>query len=202
MEGSKAQRGGVPAAQAVDFLGVARGLKTTPRTGWVRRGVHGVESVADHSWRVALMALVGAEGVPGLDANRAVQIALVHDLAESIVGDIAPGDGVPAEEKHRREASAMERLEGILGGGTGARVRALWDEYEAGKSPEARFVKDLDKLEMILQAKEYEEEQGTDLSEFFASTQGRFKTEMGEKWADEISGRRPTRSARGADGSP
>ena len=148
--------------------------------------------MADHSWRVALMALVGAEGTSGLDTARAVQIALVHDLAEAIVGDIAPGDGVPAEEKHRREAAAMEQLGGVLGGCAGERVRALWDEYEAGASPEARFVKDMDKLEMILQAREYEEEQGKDLSEFFDSTRGKFKTELGSQWANEIAERRPS----------
>ena len=208
MEGRQAPRrsaaGG--AARAVDFLEMARGLKTTPRTGWVHRGVRGPESVADHSWRVALMALVGAEGTSGLDTARAVQIALVHDLAEAIVGDIAPGDGVPAEEKHRREAAAMEQLRGVLGGCAGERVRALWDEYEAGASQEARFVKDMDKLEMILQAREYEEEQGMDLSEFFDSTRGKFKTELGSRWAAEIAERRPGRGSpaarAGSEGAP
>ena len=136
MEGRKAPRSAAGgAARVVDFLEMARGLKTTPRTGWVHRGVRGPESVADHSWRVALMALVGAEGTSGLDTARAVQIALVHDLAEAIVGDIAPGDGVPAEEKHRGEAAAMEQLGGGARGMCGRACEGSVGRVRGGGQP-------------------------------------------------------------------
>ena len=211
--------------------------QTTKRTGWVRRGVPQPESVADHSFRVALFALVASSSSsqssssfsssptaaaatteptpprpPAFDASRAVKIALVHDLAEAIVGDIAPGDNVPKEEKARREAEAMAEmrrmLEGCSGGGSGgnssksnnvtigAEVESLFEEYERGETPEAQLVKDCDKLEMLLQAVEYEkgaDNPPLDLSEFFESVRGRLKTEVGRSWGAEIEGRRPTK---------
>lgn len=71
------------------------------RTGWLKAGVPRVESVADHSYRAALLALVLPES--GVDRVRCMKMALVHDLAESIVGDITPSCGVSTDEKHRRE---------------------------------------------------------------------------------------------------
>lgn len=181
--------------------------------------------MADHSFRVALFALVASSSQQPsssspaptsssapFDASRAVKIALVHDLAEAIVGDIAPGDNVPKDEKARREAEAMAEmrrmLEGCSGGNSesknsevtvGAEVEALFEEYERGETPEAQLVKDCDKLEMLLQAVEYEREgkEGNpgplDLSEFFESVRGRLKTEVGRRWGLEIEGRRPKR---------
>jgi len=135
------------------FFHLAGRLKETPRAGWALRGIADPESVADHSHRVALLALVLApRAEPPVDAARCVAMALVHDLAEALVGDITPFDGVGADEKLRREDEAMRRLatladdEGLL---------VLWREYAAGVSPEARFVKELDKLETVLQAAEY-----------------------------------------------
>ena len=134
------------------------------------------------------------------------------DVAEAIVGDIAPGDNVPKEEKARREAEAMAEmrrmLEGCSGGGSGgnssksnnvtigAEVESLFEEYERGETPEAQLVKDCDKLEMLLQAVEYEkgaDNPPLDLSEFFESVRGRLKTEVGRSWGAEIEGRRPTK---------
>ena len=80
-------------------------------------------------------------------------------------------------------------------GGGGEVLMALWEEYEAGESAEARLVKDMDKLEMIAQAMEYETEENTgrgeDLEEFFESTRGRYRTATGEAWSEEIERRRP-----------
>ncbi|KAI6680558.1 hypothetical protein NL676_034439 [Syzygium grande] len=69
-------------------------------------------------------------------------------------------------------------------------INELWMEYEANLSPEAKVVKDFDKVEMILQALEYENEQRKDLDEFFVSTAGKFQTELGKAWASEIALRR------------
>lgn len=146
------------------FLRLARRLKETARAGWKLRGIPGPESVADHSFRVSLLALVlGRDADPPLDRERCVAMALVHDLAECIVGDITPYDGISVEEKHRREREAMGRLSALLGDDE---ILRLWAEYQAAETPEARFVKDLDKLETVLQAAEYEEERGVDLTEF------------------------------------
>lgn len=136
------------------------------------------------------MALVSAD-LPGLDRNKCIKMAIVHDLAEAIVGDITPHDGVSKEEKNRREQEAINTMCNMLGGGPRAKeIHDLWLEYEANSSPEAKVVKDFDKVEMILQALEYENAQGKDLDEFFQSTAGKFQTELGKAWASEIQKRR------------
>jgi putative hydrolase of HD superfamily len=135
------------------FFHLAGRLKAMPRAGWALRGIAEPESVAEHSHRVGLLALVLAPRAgPPLDAARCVAIALVHDLAEALVGDITPFDGVDADEKRRREEEAMRHL-AALAGDDG--LLGLWREYAAAETPEARFVKELDKLETVLQAAEY-----------------------------------------------
>lgn len=144
------------ARSAITFLHTCSLLKGTKRTGWLLRGLSNVESVADHSWRMALMVLLLGNSA-GIDAQRATCIALVHDLAEALVGDIAPGQGVDKATKQRLEADAMNTIVGYLSAENaqlGQHVRALWLEYESAQTAEALFVKDMDKLEMILQARE------------------------------------------------
>ncbi|KAG0531994.1 hypothetical protein BDA96_04G069500 [Sorghum bicolor] len=105
------------ASNAIDFLTLCYRLKTTKRAGWVKRGVQGPESVADHMYRMGVMALVAAD-LPGVDRDRCVKMAIVHDIAEAIVGDITPSDGVPKEEKSRREKEALDHMCEVLGGGS------------------------------------------------------------------------------------
>ncbi|KAJ1410306.1 HD/PDEase domain [Sesbania bispinosa] len=201
---SPAVHGGAPSASsAIDFLSICHRLKTTKRAGWIRKGVEDPESIADHMYRMSLMALIAAD-IPGVDRDRCVKMAIVHDIAEAIVGDITPSDGVSKEEKSRREQEALDHMCKVLGGGSRAKeIAELWMEYEANSSPEAKFVKDLDKVEMILQALEYEGEQGKDLDEFFQSTadlnaklpkydmaEWKFQTDIGKAWALEIVSRR------------
>lgn len=85
----------------------------------------------------------------------------------------------------------MRLIRGMLGDDLGGdEIEALWQEYEDGVTDEAKLVKELDKLEMIVQAGEYEREQGKDLSDFFASTRGKFATDVGKAWEAEIVSRR------------
>eukprot|EP01023_Acetabularia_acetabulum_P000218 TRINITY_DN10094_c0_g2_i1.p1 TRINITY_DN10094_c0_g2~~TRINITY_DN10094_c0_g2_i1.p1 ORF type:complete len:138 (-),score=35.59 TRINITY_DN10094_c0_g2_i1:358-771(-) len=121
-----------------------------------------------------------------------MKIAIVHDMAESIVGDFTPHCNVTKEEKYLLEKKGIEDIQQILGvDSEGAiEVGELWNEYEKGETPAAKIVKDLDKLEMILQAHEYEKTQGAQLQEFFDSTQNAFKTEIGNQWAEEVRLRR------------
>jgi putative hydrolase of HD superfamily len=140
-------------AALLRFFHLAGRLKETPRAGWALRGIADPESVAEHSHRMALLALVLAPRAgPPLDAGRSVAMALVHDLAEALVGDITPFDGVEAEEKRRREEEAMRTLAALAGNDA---LLDLWREYAAAETPEARFVKELDRLETVLQASEY-----------------------------------------------
>ena len=119
--------------------------------------------------------------VLGGQNTRRIKMALVHDLAEVIVGDITPDDNEPEAEKHRREARAMNEICQINANGTSdsalQEILELWQEYDRGETPDAKFVKDLDKLEMLLTANEYEQEQNLDLQEFFDSTEGKWRTE-------------------------
>src|SRR4051794_19563715 len=90
------------------LLAEALGLKSLTRAGWQRVGVPNPESVAAHSWGVAMAVLLRCP--PELDRERVLIMAILHDLAEVRVGDITPYDGVPRAEKHRREREAMATL--------------------------------------------------------------------------------------------
>ena len=149
-------------------------LKSLRRAGWVRKGLIDPESVADHSFRMAILALVFA-GDLGVDAGRLLRLVLVHDLPESdpAVGDITPFCGIDRAEKRSRERATMERLGAVLPGGD--ELLRLWLEYDAGETPEADAAHQLDALEMALQSREYEDVLGTDLSEFRESARARIR---------------------------
>ncbi|XP_048347356.1 5'-deoxynucleotidase HDDC2 isoform X2 [Sphaerodactylus townsendi] len=158
----------------LQFMRLVGQLKRVPRTGWVYRKIANPESVSDHMYRMAVMALVTEDKT--LNKDRCIRLALVHDMAECIVGDIAPADNVTKAEKHRREEDAMKRLTQLLSEDLRKEIYELWEEYEYQSSAEARFVKELDQCEMILQAFEYEELENNPgrLQEFYNSTAGKF----------------------------
>ena len=143
--------------QLLDYLA----LKQLPRTGWVRSNVENPESVAAHSWGMAILALRLAP--KDVDLTKVLSMCLVHDLPEVKVGDLTPHDDV--SNKAELEHSAMKEL--------APDWLALFEEYEAGESKEARFVKQIDKLDMGLQAILYQNEQGLDLSEFLVSAKAK-----------------------------
>jgi putative hydrolase of HD superfamily len=133
-------------------------LKGLYRQGWLKRGVpeNRAESVADHSFGTALLALLLAERLKaspeflGLKSHRCIEMALVHELGEVYVGDITPVDGVSREEKYIREREAFIKVVEDLPNRDW--LLELWEDFEAGRSPEARFIRQLDRLEMGLQA--------------------------------------------------
>jgi len=152
------------------FMGHVGDLKKLERTGWVRSGIKDPENVADHSFRTTVMALVLADKV-GVNQNRAVKMALIHELGESIVGDLTPTDGVSVDEKHQLEIDAFRKLCADIDNGN--ELLELFEEFEENKTPEAQFVKRLDKLEMMFQAHEYGIEQpNIDLQSFWDYIQG------------------------------
>ena len=154
-------------------------LKRLPRTGWVDRGipVAEVESVADHSFFTILIAWVVAHDDSSLDANRVLQLALIHDVAEAIAGDLPPYDpqDIPADPESRRaffsvrrdrtpdnrarkdaiEAEASAQVMAMLPESVREAWHQLWHEYEAQESPEAQLVKQVDKLEAFIQSRLY-----------------------------------------------
>lgn len=139
------------------FFDTALRLKEIERSGWVERGVKNPETSADHSFLVTLMALVFGKGRK-LDMEKALKIALVHDLPETIVGDIISKDNWEKggqmwdHEKAKKERPAAKELASLSGN---REILELWDDFQKQKTPEARFVKELDRLATILQAVEY-----------------------------------------------
>lgn len=146
----------------------ALGLKELTRAGWVRAGVPHPESVADHSWGVAWLTLVLLPG--DLDLARALSYAVLHDLPEVRVGDITPSDGVHPADKHAAERAAMTDICSALPNGQA--LLATWNAYEGQADAEARFVRQLDKLDMALQAVRYGSDD-LDLGEFLESAAAR-----------------------------
>lgn len=171
-------------------------LKRLYRQGWLKRGVptNICESVAEHSFGTALLGLLLTAGPtaqarpageaassgaadlaapPGLTGQRldpvkVVLLALIHEMGESYAGDITPVDGVSKEEKRRLERAAIERsLDGLP---DAAWFLAQWEDFELGSSPEARFVRELDRLEMGLEAALYASEGYAGMDEFFESS--------------------------------
>ena len=132
-------------------------LKQLLRTGWVRSGVENPESVASHSWGMAILAMKLCPD--NLNKTRVIEMCIVHDLPEIIVGDLTPHD--VQTNKYNDEIEAMNKLAPFW--------LDLLLEYEEQRTEEAKFVKYLDKLDMAYMARLYEEEQGLDLEEFVTS---------------------------------
>ena len=201
----------------IDALIQAYRLKDEVRSGWRLRGVADPESVADHSWGTAYLVLLYADEA-GVDRRKAVEIAIVHDLAEAITGDVATRASRLADlneklEKGRREREAMRRLTSTYSRRSMEHVLALWDEYEAGRTAEARFVRDMNLIDMCLQAHLYESDgryarhlpndhfaDFDGLDEFFATSAPRLQTAFGRELfagAAERYARLPSVAARG-----
>ena len=151
---------------AASFCRVMR-LKRLYRQGWLKRAIPeaACESVADHSFGVAMLALL-APCPEGVDRNRAAVMALIHELGETYAGDITPVDGIPPEQKSRLEREALARA--LEGHPELDLWMALWEDFEYGKSPEARFVRQLDRLEMGFQAAVHRAEGSSAMGEFIS----------------------------------
>ena len=138
----------------LEFLRNAGELKRIPRTGWVQTGIKEPESVADHSFRTTLLAMVLSDQM-GLDTEKVVRMALIHDLAESRTGDLTPSQ--KPDDHSENESNAMAGILSLLPRGLGDRYMGLWEEYETKETPEARLVHNADRIEMLVQALEYED---------------------------------------------
>ena len=140
----------VDAGAALKFFNTVGKLKTLKRTGWVNNTVFEPESVADHMYRMSMLGFLITD--PAVNKDRLIKVCLIHDLAESIVGDITPYDGVTKEQKRKLEQDAMKLIVDGLGNQAIAdELMGLWLEYEEGDSTEADVARQLDKYEMIVQ---------------------------------------------------
>ena len=131
------------------FLRAAERLKTVMRSGWTSEGQQ--ESVAEHTWRLCLMAMLLYGHTPGIDLARLLKMCLIHDLGEAIGGDVPAPAQKAGVSKADQERSDLVQLIAPLPPALRREIIELWDEYEAAGSPEAKVAKGLDKLETILQ---------------------------------------------------
>ena len=183
----------------VNFLTHVSHLKQLPRTGWLFANVSQPESVADHTCGMALLALMLAEQVnvdwatlaltAPLDVGHVARLALVHDLAESLLTDLPHRSTqlLSKAVKHGAEEAAMHDLYTKLPNGDS--YAALWAEYDSASTPEARLVKDADKLDMVHQALRYELRGHTNLQEFWEGH--RWHYAVSKALFDALSARRP-----------
>jgi putative hydrolase of HD superfamily len=132
----------------LQFMRSAERMKTMTRTSWTSTGKQ--ESVAEHTWRLAMLALVLEHEFPEIDMGQLLRMCIVHDLGEAVGGDIS-ATLQPPEGKATQERMDLVQLIEPLPSRTQEALLALWDEYEAGSTPVARVAKALDKLETIMQ---------------------------------------------------
>ena len=130
-------------------------LKTVKRAGWVKKaGIENAESVADHSYRMAVIGAYLGEML-GLNSGKVAIMCLIHDLAESEIGDLTPGEK-PSQKEHRRmEDRAMKEILSSLPKKARKKFSKYWDELIENESKESKLVWKIDKLEMGLQMKDY-----------------------------------------------
>jgi putative hydrolase of HD superfamily len=181
-------------------LQAAAVLKRLPRSGWLMMGVPQAESVAEHSFATATLALALTDAVnhdPAgqgltrtLDAGLVAQIALVHDLAESAITDLPHKATryLGKDAKYRAEEQALQDIAGDLGS---ERLLPLWQAYTNADGPEARLVRDADKLEMVHQALVYELAGQCTLEEFWQGHQWHYP--LSALLYAELVARRPRR---------
>jgi putative hydrolase of HD superfamily len=151
------------------------------------------ESISDHMYRMSIITMCAPKSLTDkLDIPKCIKMALIHDMAEALVGDITPVDGIVKEEKNRRESTTMEYLTQNLlgrfnGGSTGKDLMQAWQEYEDSETLESKFVHDVDKIELVLQMVEYERahKHELDLGEF-AWVARRIVSQEVKTWADEV----------------
>lgn len=142
-------------------------LKLLPRSGWLQRGVARPESIADHAYGVALLALLVGDAVGGLDRERLLAIALLHDLGEALLTDLPASARRLIGPAAKQEAERRALAELLAGAPAREEYEELYAEYAAGASREARLVKALDRIEMLAQALAYERAGNRALGEFW-----------------------------------
>ena len=146
--------------EIVEFLQMAGRLKRIRRAGWISWvGIENPESVADHSYRSVLIAMCIAD-LKGMDAEKLMRMLLLHDIHEAIIGDYDyfAKKQIGEHEVKKREFEAIRRILEVLPEKFKRKYLSLWNEFEERKTLEAKIARQIDQLEMIFQALEYEKE--------------------------------------------
>lgn len=141
----------------LEFLKAVAGLKKVPRQGWIEKaGVKSPESVADHSFLTTIIAMLIGDST-SYPADELIKMALLHDLAESITGDITPGK-MDKEKKIALERKALKKIMAPLPPWMRREYMELWEEYARGESEISQLMHQINKVEMALQASIYSED--------------------------------------------
>jgi len=141
----------------LDFFKTAANLKNIPRQGWIDKlSLDSPESVADHSYSMAIMSMVISD-LENYNSEKILKMVLLHDLAESKIGDCTP-DQIPKEKKKELENEAFIEIVKNLPDSVRIQYLKIWQEYQENNSPESKIVHQIDRLEMVLQAKLYQKE--------------------------------------------
>ncbi len=130
----------------IEFLNKIEKLKCNTRHSWTSSGRR--ESVAEHSWRLSIMAMLCADEYPELDINKVIKMCLIHDFGEAVTGDIPAFN--KTEEHEKTEEKAVKDLLSSLPDDIRAELSALFDEMNSLKTPEAKLFKSLDNLEALV----------------------------------------------------
>ncbi|MEK0337947.1 MAG: HD domain-containing protein [Nitrosopumilus sp.] len=151
----------------LDFLKTAANLKKISRQGWIDKlSLNNPESVADHSYSMAVMSMVISD-LENYNSEKILKMVLLHDLAESKIGDYTPQQ-LSSEKKTKLENSAFDEIIENLPDLIKTQYLQIWQEYQENTSPESKIVHQIDKLEMVLQAKIYQKDgQSQEKLEFF-----------------------------------
>jgi len=154
----------------LDFFNTVINLKNIPRQGWIDKlGLETSESVSDHTFSMTVMSLIFSE-IQKLDTLKVLKMSLIHDLTESLTGDLTPNQ-ISKQEKIKLEKITMNKILQDLPKELQAQLLVIWDEYLEQKTPESIMVHELDKLEMALQAKIYEKKGNFDIQSFLDSAE-------------------------------
>lgn len=177
----------------IEFALTVGKLKSLKRTGWVRRNVPNPESVADHSFRTAILAMTLSPQVDA-DINKSVKMALIHDVGEAIIGDVvaASWDGKSFDiplllKKHQEETAAVHDIFSLIEDKVSP---TLFEEFQAKQTIEAKLVTEVDKLDMAIQAYEYEKEYDIDMQAFFNNVSAVLKLKPIRKLFKQIESKR------------
>jgi len=137
-----------------EFFKITTNLKKIPRKGWTTKlGIASPESVADHTFSMSTIAMVLSD-LQKLDTQKVLKMSLLHDIAESITGDLTPED-ISKNEKIELENKTIDKILGNLPDDLAKNYLTIWNEYNKNISDEAKLVHEVDKLEMVIQALSY-----------------------------------------------
>ena len=154
----------------LDFFKTAANLKKIPRQGWIDKlSIDDPESVADHSYSMAVMSMVISD-LENYNSEKILKMVLLHDLAESKIGDYTP-EQLSDEKKNELENNAFDEIIKNLPDIIKSQYLKIWQEYQKNISPESKIVHQIDRLEMVLQAKIYQKDDHSQekLESFFES---------------------------------